>query len=468
MLVPCPKCGNRNHISASACQCGCQLLIGKPQPEQQYAETVAASLAEQHPEMFPTKSANLIRIPLPQAALESAREMQNQAMLETLPLGEESESRKLGNGKSNINLKRFFVLASFVIIAGAALLAILGGFTEITRGGKSNEKAPTLPAEASLAPDIRNLAASNPADENSIAGKVVDVASGDTITVADASSQEYKIRLEGIDAPEPEQEFGAEAESNLFNLAFGKTVQVDLQKPGADGFTVGKVLLDGNNVSLEQLKAGLAWHDETTVLEQSDKEFYARSEAAARSASLGLWTRANPLSPWEYRSKVNLKQSEDQEVAADGNGETSKVAPEMETVVRETSVATESQTVFTESAPETAQTKSATPGSATLPPTPKVSTPVPPAYEPKPVSERKPTSGSRSATARCGDGTLSYSTTRGRTCAGHGGVARWLGGSTTTKARKRGENSDSAQGSGECFIIEDGKKIYLERGACGN
>ncbi len=435
MLLPCPKCGNGNHISARACQCGFQLLIGKPQPEQQqYAETVAASQAAQQ-EVFPTKSANVIRIPLPQASIESARETQKQAAPEALPLAEESEPREFGTGKSNVNLKRFLVLTSFVIIASAALLAILGGFTEVTQGGRQDEKEQTSTAEASLAPDSQNLVSNNPVGENSIAGKVVDVTGGDAITVADASNVEYKIRLEGIDAPEPEQEFGAEAESNLFNLAFGKMVQVNLLKPGTDGFTVGRVMLDGNNVSLEQLKTGLARHDETTVFEESDNDLYAGGEAAARSDGLGLWSVGNPLLPREDSNKDSLQESEDQ-IVADRHGKTPTAAPnhapKAETIVRETSGATERQTVFTETAPEPTQTKSATSVSAAPPP--EVSTPVLPVYEPKPVPERNLTPA---------------------------------GSPTPAKARKRDENSDPAQ-RGDCFIIENGKKVYLERGACDN
>jgi endonuclease YncB( thermonuclease family) len=363
------------------------------------------------------------------------RETQKQAVLEASPLAEVSEPREFENGKSNVNLKRFLVLAGFVVVAGAALLAILGGFTEITQGGEQDEKEQASIAEASPATDSQNLAASDPVAGNSIAGKVVDVAGGDTITVADASNVEYKIRLEGIDAPEPEQKFGAEAESNLFNLAFGKTVQVNLLKPGTDGFTVGRVMLDGSNVSLEQLKAGLARHDETTVFEESDKDLYARNENAARSNGLGLWAAGKPLPPLEYSSKDSLQESEDQ-TAADRGGKTPKAAPnhapKAETTVRETSGATERQTVFAETALESEQTKAAT--SASVVPPPKVSTPVLPVYEPKPLPERKPTA---------------------------------VGSPSPAKAQKRNENSEPAQ-RGDCFIIVNGKKVYLERGACDN
>lgn len=46
------------------------------------------------------------------------------------------------------------------------------------------------------------------ADGSSIAGHVVGVADGDTLTVLDDTNQQHKIRLAGIDAPEKAQPFG--------------------------------------------------------------------------------------------------------------------------------------------------------------------------------------------------------------------------------------------------------------------
>jgi endonuclease YncB( thermonuclease family) len=43
--------------------------------------------------------------------------------------------------------------------------------------------------------------------DSSIAGRVVGVADGDTLTVLDNLNQQYKIRLAGIDAPEKVQPF---------------------------------------------------------------------------------------------------------------------------------------------------------------------------------------------------------------------------------------------------------------------
>ena len=42
-------------------------------------------------------------------------------------------------------------------------------------------------------------------------GRVVGVADGDTITVLDVNRTQHKIRLQGIDAPEKDQAYGAKS-----------------------------------------------------------------------------------------------------------------------------------------------------------------------------------------------------------------------------------------------------------------
>jgi micrococcal nuclease len=57
-------------------------------------------------------------------------------------------------------------------------------------------------------------------------GKVVSVSDGDTITISDKQKRQYKIRLEGIDAPEINQDYGSRAKRSLSDLVLGKTVSV--------------------------------------------------------------------------------------------------------------------------------------------------------------------------------------------------------------------------------------------------
>lgn len=43
-------------------------------------------------------------------------------------------------------------------------------------------------------------------------------------------------------------------------MIFGKQVSVDCKKLYRYGRTVGKVLIDGRIINLEQIKLGMAWH----------------------------------------------------------------------------------------------------------------------------------------------------------------------------------------------------------------
>src|SRR6267378_1738684 len=86
-------------------------------------------------------------------------------------------------------------------------------------------------------------------------GHVVRVADGDTITVLDSSNTQHRIRLEGIDAPESHQAFGTQSKNNLSDMVFRKDVTVVYQKTDQYGRLVGKIVLEGKDINLEQLKA---------------------------------------------------------------------------------------------------------------------------------------------------------------------------------------------------------------------
>ena len=86
-------------------------------------------------------------------------------------------------------------------------------------------------------------------------------------------------------------------------MVFGKTVTVDTGKTDRYGREVGKVLVDGVDANLEQLKKGLAWHYKAYEREQtpSGRRNYAAAEKDAAAARLGLWQDAEPVPPWEWR-----------------------------------------------------------------------------------------------------------------------------------------------------------------------
>jgi len=138
-----------------------------------------------------------------------------------------------------------------------------------------------------------------------IEGKVVGVADGDTITVLDSTNTQHKIRLSGIDAPEKSQPFGNRSKQSLSDLVFSKPVTVDTDKRDKYKRNVGKVLVDGVDANLEQIKRGMAWHYKAYEREQpaTDRKAYSDAEIEAKEARRGLWVDSEPVPPWKFRDK---------------------------------------------------------------------------------------------------------------------------------------------------------------------
>lgn len=139
--------------------------------------------------------------------------------------------------------------------------------------------------------------------QQTLTGRVVSVADGDTVTVLDSENAQHRIRLSGIDAPESHQAFGTRSKQRLSEIVFGKDVTVLYAKTDQYGRLVGKIIIDGQDANLAQVKAGMAWHYKEYQREQTpeDRELYARAEEEARAQHRGLWQDANPIEPSQFR-----------------------------------------------------------------------------------------------------------------------------------------------------------------------
>ena len=134
-------------------------------------------------------------------------------------------------------------------------------------------------------------------------GRVLSVVDGDSIVVFDNAQRSYEIRLQGIDAPEGGQAFGDRSRQNLSDLIGEKEVTVTWYKRDRYGRIVGEVSINGLDICLEQIRAGMAWHYKYYQSEQTpeDRAFYADAETEARASRRGLWTDASPIPPWVFR-----------------------------------------------------------------------------------------------------------------------------------------------------------------------
>ena len=58
------------------------------------------------------------------------------------------------------------------------------------------------------------------ANAETLTGRVIKVADGDTVTMLDESNVQRKIRLSGIDAPERKQPYGAASKKNVATIGW--------------------------------------------------------------------------------------------------------------------------------------------------------------------------------------------------------------------------------------------------------
>ncbi len=140
------------------------------------------------------------------------------------------------------------------------------------------------------------------ASADTLSGKVVGVADGDTLTVL-VEQRTVHVRVAGIDAPEKGQPFGQVSKQGLSKCAYGNQIEVEWHKKDKYGRTVGKVTVGQVDCGLRQIEQGLAWHYKAYAKEQApgDRVSYAYAEEAARDARAGLWSAGAPVAPWEYR-----------------------------------------------------------------------------------------------------------------------------------------------------------------------
>jgi endonuclease YncB( thermonuclease family) len=148
--------------------------------------------------------------------------------------------------------------------------------------------------------------AAGPASARDFGGRVVGIQDGDTVTVLDASNQQHRVRLAGIDAPEKAQAFGAAAKEHLARLAFGKHADLRCPKRDRYGREVCVLYVGARDVGLEQVRSGHAWWFREYAREQSleDRKVYEFAESEAREARRGLWRDASPQAPWAWRRQA--------------------------------------------------------------------------------------------------------------------------------------------------------------------
>jgi len=169
------------------------------------------------------------------------------------------------------------------------------------------------------------------ADASSLFGKVIEVNSGDVITITNLN-RPVRVKLLGVDAPEMNQAFGDVARKHLSDLVFEKSVLVEYAGIAADSSLTGRVLLNDADIGAQMIRDGAAWFDPNNGnrLGPTNREVYEQSEQAARSEKRGLWRDENPIAPWEFvKAEAMRRTPPAKETVADAKPRRSGPVPEL-------------------------------------------------------------------------------------------------------------------------------------------
>lgn len=155
--------------------------------------------------------------------------------------------------------------------------------------------------------------------EQELFAKVIKVSDGDTIHIQDENKTTYKIRMQGIDAPESKQAYGKESTQYLKDLILGKEVKALMSEKDKYNRFVATIYLPQfqstlPNESKEQISTTYLDINKQMVrlgyahAYRSFSSKYIEDEVYARKNKLGLWQQEAHLiqNPAEFR-KQNKK-----------------------------------------------------------------------------------------------------------------------------------------------------------------
>jgi len=139
-----------------------------------------------------------------------------------------------------------------------------------------------------------------PAQATAFEGVVTYVTDGDSLWIRPlAGGEPLEVRLQGIDAPEICQPFGPEAREALAALALHRQVTVRPRMRDRYERVLARVRLGRLDLGERLVGQGYAWSDGW----RGRGGPYARQQAQAAAARLGLWRSPGPVAPRDFRQR---------------------------------------------------------------------------------------------------------------------------------------------------------------------
>lgn len=134
-----------------------------------------------------------------------------------------------------------------------------------------------------------------------LTGKCAYVQDGDSLKfIPKGETEEVRVRLHGIDAPEKGQEFSAQSREHLRKLTLKKNIRVEVLDTDRYGRYIGKVYVGNTYVNQEMLRAGLAWYYGHHADSKKDADLQ-KAQQSARKATKGLCSNPDAVNPRRFR-----------------------------------------------------------------------------------------------------------------------------------------------------------------------
>ncbi|WP_372527209.1 thermonuclease family protein [Piscinibacter sp.] len=142
------------------------------------------------------------------------------------------------------------------------------------------------------------------AGAQAFSGVVTHVTDGDTVWVQpDAADSRHrkpiKLRLQGIDAPERCQAWGAQAAAALASRVWQQRVEVRTRAKDSYDRVLGNLRLDGEDVSAWMVEHGHAW----SYRYRHSGGPYAAQQRQASAARRGLFADPEAIEPRLFRKR---------------------------------------------------------------------------------------------------------------------------------------------------------------------
>jgi endonuclease YncB( thermonuclease family) len=144
--------------------------------------------------------------------------------------------------------------------------------------------------------------------QSALNGTVVEVIDGKTIVML-TSAGRITAQLQYVEVPESDEPLFAVTRDHLATLVNGKVVDLKPRRI-VGGKTVGRVTLDGVDLSLQLVRDGAAWHEPKEISGQhpQDAADYEANQTLAKNEKRGVWSGAILKTPWQVRSEKEQSQ----------------------------------------------------------------------------------------------------------------------------------------------------------------